>query len=79
LRLNSGTVQQVKDFRWPAVDEFRTKLDGRMGNGVTSGKDSAADAIARLQNCDCHACVTEFGAGSQTRHARTDYDDIRIG
>jgi len=59
-----------------AVQKFGAELDWKCDGRVTIGKNSAADAIARLQHDDIAPVLAQLLRGGKTR--RTSTDDNRV-
>ena len=59
-----------------AVDELRSELDRQRKIGAVNGQDTAADAIAALENTNLLARAGEVARGGEAGGSGTDDDDV---
>jgi len=70
--------QRPHEVGRPAVDELRSRLDGRRPPRQALRVDAAADARPRLQHDDAKARPDQSARGLQARDTRADDDHVSV-
>jgi hypothetical protein len=72
-----GLLQNAQRVGGFAVDELGAQLDGERNSGVVVREDSAADAIARLEDADAIPFAHQFAGRGETRDSRSNHGHVQ--